>query len=428
MTELPSVSLIVLNWNGKHHLKSCLGSLSELDYPESKLEVILCDNGSTDGSAEFVKAKFARVKIIALDRNYGFAEGNDRAAQEASGEWVGFLNNDMWVKPSWLKDMLSTLEERPDAACIASRIVNWDGSALDFVGGGVNFMGQAFQLDYGKPESTHDKFRRLLFACGGAMLVRRGLFLEVGGFDPDFFAFFEDVDFGWRLNILGHDVWYTPRATAYHRHHSTAQRIQSQRLRVLYERNALATIYKSLDDQNLAVALPAALMLLNERALRLTTLRMGRFAIGGGGAAKQTASPLSTAEPSPSGLSFLGKVRRVVREEGWRVAARKAGQLMVAWFVDGLFAILNPFGDHSYRMPGLAASHYVALSQFAHQLDALNEKRAWIQSRRRRSDAEIVPLFQEPFYSGSRDERYIEFLGWLCRVQGLDRRFTSAPD
>jgi len=226
LTELPSVSLIVLNWNGKHHLDSCLGSLSELDYPASKLEVILCDNGSVDGSVEFVKAKFAGVKVIALDRNYGFAEGNDRAAEEASGEWVGFLNNDMWVKPAWLKDMLAALEERPDAACIASKIVNWDGSALDFVGGGVNFMGQAFQLDYGKAESPHDKFRRLLFACGGAMLVRRELFLEVGGFDPDFFAFFEDVDLGWRLNVLGYDTWYTPRAIAYHRHHGTAKRIQ----------------------------------------------------------------------------------------------------------------------------------------------------------------------------------------------------------
>src|SRR5712692_2254914 len=101
--ELPTVSIVVLNWNGKQHLSSSLGSLGELDYPASKLEVILCDNGSTDGSADFAKAKFARVKVIALDRNYGFAEGNDRAAQQAGGEWVGFLNNDMWVKPSWLK-------------------------------------------------------------------------------------------------------------------------------------------------------------------------------------------------------------------------------------------------------------------------------------------------------------------------------------
>jgi hypothetical protein len=102
--------------------------------------------------------------------------------------------------------------------------------------------------------------------------------------------------------------------------------------------------------------------------------------------------------------------------------------LTVASIVDGLIAILNPLGAHSYRMPGVTAAHYVALSQFAHQLEALNEKRAWVQSRRRRSDAEIIPLFQEPFYPGYDDGRYIQFMSWLCRVQGLDRRFSSAPD
>jgi GT2 family glycosyltransferase len=423
LAELPTVSLIVLNWNGKRHLQSCLGSLGELDYPEARLELILCDNGSTDGSTEFARANFPRVKVIPLDRNYGFAEGNDRAAQQAGGEWVGFLNNDMWVKPSWLNDMLSALTEQPSAACIASRIVNWDGSALDFVGGGMNFMGQAFQLDYGKPESKHDRFRRLLFACGGAMLIRRELFLEVGGFDPDYFAFFEDVDLGWRLNVLGHDVWYTPRATAYHRHHSTARRIQPQKLRALYERNALSTIYKCFDDENLAAALPAAMALLNERALLMAKLHGGSFSLGGGPAATPAA-----AESRPSRGSFLDKVRRVVREEGWGVAARKAVHLTVASIVDGLIAALNRFGDHSYRMPGVTASHYIALSQFAHQLDALNEKRAWVQSRRRRTDAEIVPLFEEPFYAGYDDQRYVQFLAWLARVQGLDRRFTAPPD
>ena len=263
------------------------------------------------------------------------------------------------------------------------------------------------------------------------MLIRRELFLEVGGFDPEFFAFFEDVDLGWRLNVLGHDVWYTPRATAYHRHHGTARRIQSQKLRALTERNALATIYKCFDDENLAAALPAALMLLNERALRMAKLDSARFGVPGAGERKGVSpTPLRTTSPQgrEAKTTFFGKVRRVVREEGWGVAARKAVHLTVASIVDALIAVLNGFGDHSYRMPGVTASHYVALSEFAHRLDSLNEKREWIQSRRRRSDSEIVPLFQEPFYPGYNDERYIQFMAWLCRVQGLDRRFASAPD
>ena len=254
------------------------------------------------------------------------------------------------------------------------------------------------------------------------MLVRRDLFLEVGGFDPDFFAFFEDVDFGWRLNVLGHDVWYTPRATAYHRHHSTAKRIQPQKLRALYERNALATIYKCYDDQNLAVALPAALMLLNERALRMSKLDARRFELGGAA----TSPPFSSVQPPASSLTL--KARRVLREEGFLAACRRSVHVVLAIVVDGLIAVLNAFGAPSYRVSGVAASHYVALSQFAHLLDSLNEKRVWIQSRRQRSDAEILPLFEEPFFVGHNDERYIQFFQWLCRVQGLDRRVSSAQD
>ena len=419
---------MVLNWNGKHHLASSLGSLTKLDYPGAKLELILCDNGSTDGSADYVKSTFPEVKLIILDRNYGFAEGNDRAAREAGGEWVGFLNNDMWVEPSWLEDMLSVLEERPEAACLASRIVNWDGTALDFVGGGLNFMGQAFQVDQGKRESPHDRCRRLLFACGGAMLIRRALFLDIGGFDPDYFAFFEDVDLGWRLNVLGHDVWYTPRATAFHRHHGTAKRIGMQRLRALTERNALATIYKCYDDQNLAVALPAALMLLNERAMLMSKLDPRRFTFGSvpAGDAGTAAELVSSTEPPAP--SLIVKARKVLHEEGFVATCRRTVHFVLALVVDGFISVLNLFGGPSHRVPGVAASHIVGLSQFAHMLDTLNEKRAWVQSRRRRSDAEIVPLFEEPFYSGYPDPRYVHFLRWLSRVQGLDRRFASAPD
>src|SRR5438105_14224588 len=267
--QVPSVSRIVLNWNGRAHLEPCLRSLLDLDYDPERLEVILCDNGSEDGSADYVRARFPAVKVIQLERNHGFAEGNDLAAEQASGEWLGFLNNDMRVERDWLNDLLAALDDHPRAACLASRIKTWDGSALDFIGGGVNYQGHGFQVDYGEQSSDRDVERRVLFACGGAMLIRREVFREVGGFDRDYFAYFEDVDPGWRLNLLGHQVWYTPRATAFHRHHGTASRLVAHKLRVLYERNALFTIYKCFEDRDLDRLLTTALLLLNERALRL---------------------------------------------------------------------------------------------------------------------------------------------------------------
>jgi GT2 family glycosyltransferase len=429
-SELPSVSIVVLNWNGKRHLSACLESLLHLDYPASKLEILLCDNGSADGSVDFVKRRFPSVTVVALDHNYGFAEGNNRAAKVAKGEWLGFLNNDMWVELSWLKNLIAPLSEQPHLACLASRIVNWDGSAVDFVGGGVCFHGHAYQLDQGEVSSIHDKARRLLFACGGAMLIKRELFLEMDGFDSSFFAFFEDVDLGWRLNLLGHDVWYTPEASAHHRHHGTAGHIEPHQLGVLYERNALAMIYKCFDDENLAAVLPLALLLLNERALQSGAVDRRAFEIPGSADLRHEDLVLrsqidSRTAPTPN---LFQRGRTVLRERGVAIAAMKALNQPGKWFMSGLRHVVNWLRPRHFLMPAMSMSYYVGASQFARELESLNEKRRWIQSRRKRSDAEIIPLFVDPFYTSYADPNFGRFSRWLSRVQGLDRRFGAPRD
>ncbi|HXC77967.1 MAG TPA: glycosyltransferase family 2 protein [Candidatus Acidoferrum sp.] len=429
LPDTPTVSIVVLNWNGKRHLSAALESLVALDYPQTKLEIVLCDNGSADGSADFVRQRFPSVRVVALDRNYGFAEGNNRAARLVSGEWIGFLNNDMWVEPSWLQDLLAPLAEQPQLKCLASRIKNWDGSALDFIGGGVSFHGHGFQRDHGETSSIHDQPRRLLFPCGGAMLIKRDLFLEVGGFDPDFFAFFEDVDLGWRLNLLGHDVWYTPAATAFHRHHSTAHRIDPHQLGVLYERNALAMIYKCFDDGNLAAVLPMALLLLNERALEHARVDRSAFAIPGSEAAEEVTTQVMPSnlgsQPAPT---LVARGRKILREQGVGVAAAKALRQPGKWTLAGLRPIVEQLRPKHFLVPAMAMSYWVGASEFAHQLETLNTKRAWIQSRRKRSDAEIIPLFVDPFYANYPDPNFHRFTRWLVRVQGLDHRFGAVPD
>jgi GT2 family glycosyltransferase len=431
MPEEPSVSLIVLNWNGRQHLDDCLGSLVELDYPADRLQLIMCDNGSIDGSADYVRSRFPGIEVVALDGNYGFAEGNDRAVSAATGAWVGFLNNDMHVEPGWLRQLLEPLHEQPNLACLASRIANWDGSAIDFIGGGVNFQGHGFQVDHGQSTSPNDCPRRLLFACGGAMLVRRDLFLEVGGFDPDYFAFFEDVDLGWRLNLLGHDVWYEPRATTFHRHHGTASQVSAHRLRVLYERNALFTIYKCFDDNNLAAALPAALYLLNEKALRIARTDMSDYILEQPRKEPADEPPGSARRPAPSPREgIIAKVIRLTRSEGVRGMLRKALR-RAHWQFDLLMLDLRRFslgarlraGAGVEPLPRVAMSHYVALSDFAHHLEHLRAKREWLQSRRVRSDDELLPLFHNALDPSYNDEHYVRFHHWLSAVLGLDQRF-----
>ncbi len=433
MFEDPSISLIVLNWNGRAHLDACLTSLVKLDYPAARMQLILCDNGSSDGSADYVRSRFPGVEVVALDGNYGFAEGNDRAAALATGEWLGFLNNDMHVEPGWLRQLLGPLREQPGLACIASRIANWDGSAIDFIGGGVNFQGHGFQVDHGQTTSDNDCPRRLLFACGGAMLIRRDVFLEVGGFDPDYFAFFEDVDLGWRLNLLGHDVWYEPGATAFHRHHGTASQVLAHKLRVLYERNALFTIYKCFDDDNLAAALPAALLLLNEKALRIARTDLSEYILEQP-RIDRADEPPGSARRSASGPRerIAAKVVRLTRNEGLRGMLRKALR-QAHWRFDVFKLDLRRLstwariraGAGMEPLPRVAMSHYVALSDFAHHLEHLRAKREWLQSRRVRSDDELLPLFHNALDPSYNDEHYVRFHRWLCAVLGLDQRFSK---
>ena len=338
-----------------------------------------------------VESRFPAFRVVRLDRNYGFAEGNNRAAQQAAGEWIGFLNNDMAVPGDWLTKLTAPLNEMPGLSCLASRILNRDGSAIDFIGGSINFQGHGLQLDYGKKSSSLDIGRRLLFPCGGAMLVRRQIFLDAGGFDPSYFAFFEDVDLGWRLNLMGHDTWYVPDATVFHDHHGTANRIPEHQRRLLSERNALFTIYKNYDDANLALVLPVALMLLNEKALRISGLDPVDFQPGAPSMPRQT---LGRPEPQPA-HGLIQRGIRVARNEGIAALARKGLRKVrhlppvgnsVTPTVDGA----GPKG--AVMLPLLAASHLAAVSDLAHSLEQLAVKRRDVQSQRRRTDDEVLSL------------------------------------
>jgi GT2 family glycosyltransferase len=420
--NFPAVSLIILNYNGRAVIDRCLQSAVALDYPNDRLEILVCDNGSTDGSVDDVRQRYPGVRLLQLGQNFGFAEGNNRAAAAARHEWLAFINNDMWFRPEWLKDFVSAIDANPQIECVTCRIMNWNGTVIDFVGGAINFEGHGFQLDHGKSTSPLDQERRVIAPCGGAMLIKRERFFEVGGFDPLYFSFFEDTDLGWRLNLLGHDVLYTPRATIYHREHATARKFPAYRLRVLYERNALFTIYKNLEDTSLALALPAALLLSNERALRLARVKLDDFRIELNGNRPESASDPLKSAPTASTESLVEKSRRALRQEGWAaLAAKGAGYLRA----HGLAAFRRPVLAGGLFLPNISVSHYVAMHQFAERLEELNEKRRSLQANRVRSDQELAPLFAEPFRPTWSDPDYVRFHGRLSRAIGVRDRFAN---
>jgi GT2 family glycosyltransferase len=271
--QWPPVSVIVVNLDGRAHLETCLGSLAEADYPAGGLEVIVFDNGSTDGSREMVQRLHPRVRLITHPTNLGFAQPNNLAARAAGGEYLALLNNDVRVPSGWLKRMVAPLRDpghrAAGVACTAGRILNWDGDRHDFDGAGLSFCGHGISVHLGWPLAAARPIPHpapTLFACGASMVIRRDVFLDVGGFDEEYFAYYEDVDLGWRLWSAGHQVLLVPEAVTFHRHHGTAAAVlpPGEHLYLL-ERNALRTLYKNLETGRLERFLPAALHLLEER-------------------------------------------------------------------------------------------------------------------------------------------------------------------
>jgi GT2 family glycosyltransferase/glycosyltransferase involved in cell wall biosynthesis len=265
---LPKVSVIVVNYRGAEDTVTCLRALrDELDWPADCLELICVDNASGDGSAQRIAAELPQARLIRSASNIGFAGGCNLGVSNATGSIVAFLNNDARPHRDWVRAAVEALLEGPDVAAVASKVLDWDGERIDYVDGGLTWYGMGYKPHVGKfDDSAHDTARDVLFGTGAALLVRREVFTQLGGFDERFFMFCEDVDLGWRLNLRGYRVRYEPRSIAYHRHHASLRGADPARETYLLERNALAALYKNVSDETLATVLPAALALTVRRA------------------------------------------------------------------------------------------------------------------------------------------------------------------
>ncbi|MBC7333540.1 MAG: glycosyltransferase family 2 protein, partial [Actinobacteria bacterium] len=258
---LPKVSVVIVNYNGEKYIKNCIESIGKVNYDSQKIEIVVIDNGSNDNSVNLIRENFPQVTLITNKKNIGFAPAVNMGARAASGKYVAIINNDIVVDRNWLIELVKAVNGDSEVVCAGSKVLNADGTKIDFVGGMVNFEGKGFQIDYGKPvsEDIHNQEMYYLFANGSSMLVDREVFLEVGGFDEDFFAYYEDVDFGWRLWVLGYKVVFVPTSIVYHVHHGTSKAFSEDKLRFLKERNSLYSVFKNYDDENLARTLSASL-------------------------------------------------------------------------------------------------------------------------------------------------------------------------
>ncbi len=211
----PAVSIVVLSYNGRAWLERCLGAAVAELAPDC--ELIVVDNGSSDGSVDFVQGSFPAVRVIPLERNMGFAAGNNAGAQAARGRYVAFLNNDAAPQPGWLLALRSALDGDPHLGLAASCIVFMhDPSVIDSAGDGLTRWGGAFKRGHGRPVQESLDAGEVFGACGAACLVRREVFDELGGFDGAFFAVYEDVDLSYRFQLHGYRCMYVPEAVVHH--------------------------------------------------------------------------------------------------------------------------------------------------------------------------------------------------------------------
>ncbi len=215
--DKPTISIIIPHLNGKQHLDDCLSSLRAQTYRD--FEVLLVDNGSTDGSQEYVRANFPDVKLLELGQNQGFTGACNAGREAAKGEIIILLNNDTEADPNWLQEVSQAFAQRPEVGSVASKMLLFDQrdhfhTAGDFYGiDGIPGNRGVWQADVGQ----YDQVEYVFGACGGAAAYRRAMLEEIGFLDDDFYFSCEDVDLAFRANLAGWRTLYAPTAVVYHK-------------------------------------------------------------------------------------------------------------------------------------------------------------------------------------------------------------------
>jgi GT2 family glycosyltransferase len=363
---MSTTEILIVNWNNRRETLECVEAVEAQLGEVRGTSITVIDNGSTDGSTTAVASRHPNVKLFALPENRGFTGGLWAALRGSTATNVIFLNNDAVPQPGWLAAFVRAIDEAPDdVLSIGGKIVDPTGTKIDFIGGMMTFDGHAFQNGFRLPLGSRVEPRagdELLFACGGNMISRRAPMMELGAFDEDYFAYLEDVDFGWRSWIAGYRVLFAPDALVRHASSTTSNRLGDFERGVLFERNALQTAIKNYE--NLAEA---------GGALFFTYLhRLHHYATTRNPEAQELGRPFAT--PAASASRRLKMLRKITRRPF-------------------LVAIDDPLTTMQFRAFDWIAKHQAQLARKRHD----------VQSRRKRSDREIFerfPLHFVPTYPG----------------------------
>ncbi|HYX08600.1 MAG TPA: glycosyltransferase family 2 protein [Bacteroidales bacterium] len=246
-------AIVILNWNGKAYLERFLPSV--VKYSERHdTAIVVADNDSKDESVEFLQHNYPQIQIIRLEKNYGFAEGYNRALQQIEARYYVLLNSDVEVTPNWLEAPENILEAYKEVAVVMPKIKSLQqpdyfehaGAAGGFIDRfGYTFCRGRIFDSVEKDTGQYDEESEVFWATGACMMIRAVLYHQAGGLDPFFFAHMEEIDLCWRLKNMDHKIWYTPHSTVYHVGGGTLPKTNPRKTYLNF-RNNLFLIYKNL--------------------------------------------------------------------------------------------------------------------------------------------------------------------------------------
>ncbi|MEM2297858.1 MAG: glycosyltransferase family 2 protein [Ignisphaera sp.] len=251
----PLCSVIILNYNGESIIEECLLSVLNTKYP--KLEIIVVDNGSTDSSCNIIKKYEPKVRLVKIPYNVGFAIGNNIGIKSSRGEYIVLLNNDTVVHPSWISNLIKIAESDQNIGILGCKVYYMGTKILQHAGGKIDVHSTSlphigiFEEDVGQ----YDEIKDVDYVSGVSMMIRRKVIEKIGLFDPDYFLYWEDVDYCFRAKKAGFRIIYVPSAIVEHFEGFSVSKLNKYRhfVRLLFERNRILFVLKNFSSRELAL-------------------------------------------------------------------------------------------------------------------------------------------------------------------------------
>lgn len=254
---MDKLAIVILNWNGAEMLKKYLPSV--LQYSKDEAVVYVADNASTDDSIALLKEQFPEVRLILLEKNWGFAEGYNKALEQVDAEYYLLLNSDIEVTPGWLSPLLRFMDSHEEvAACQPKLLSIFQRDSFEYAGACGGYLdrygypfcrGRVFDV-VEKDHGQYDEPAKVHWATGAALLVRAHIYKEVGGLDGRFFAHQEEIEMCWRMRIMGYQIYCLPESKVYHVGGGTLPKSNPMKTYLNF-RNNLTMLYKCLPEEDL---------------------------------------------------------------------------------------------------------------------------------------------------------------------------------